>query len=163
MRPTSCRIWNKKQTNNREQRTCLHSRLLQSPRISSCPQKVCTKCLSLSKNKPQNTNVLTQCIFNVTYRNIWKTGWGIVSEKGKAFQTAPFRDPSVLWMRWRAVLLISQCNPHRVHSVLRGRTSLQLCCPSLTPAADGLCPLCIFPAVGSFLGSDVYLDCSPWC
>lgn len=54
--------------------------------------KICTKYLSLSKKKP--ANVWTQSIFNVMYRNFSKTGWGIVSEKGKTFQTACFQNPS---------------------------------------------------------------------
>lgn len=55
--------------------------------------KICTKYLSLSKKKPNPTNVWTQSIFNVMYRNFSNTGWGIVSEKGKTFQTARFQNP----------------------------------------------------------------------
>lgn len=57
--------------------------------------KICMKYLSLSKKKNQIPQMLGHGpFFHVIYRNFSKTGWGIVSEKGKTFQTACFQKPS---------------------------------------------------------------------
>lgn len=57
--------------------------------------KICMKYLSLSKKKKKIPQMLGHCpFFQVIYRNFSKTGWGIVSEKGKTFQTASFQKPS---------------------------------------------------------------------
>ena len=99
-------------------------------------RKICTKYLSLSKKKP--ANVWTQSIFNVTYRNFSKTVWGIVSEKGKTFQTACFQNPSEpcegdgQMFCWSP----SHC---RAHAIIRERADLELRCLSpIPPGADGL-------------------------
>lgn len=77
---------------------CLHSKLRQSPWISSCSQRKDLYEISKPFQKKKKTQIPQMLgygpFFHVMYRNFSKTGWGIVSEKGKTFQTACFQKPS---------------------------------------------------------------------
>lgn len=134
--------------------------------------KICMKYLSLSKKKkiPQ---MLGHCpFFHVIYRNFSKTGWGIVSEKGKTFQTASFQKPSEPCGGGGQIFCWSPSgiNSGRTRSARKG----QICsfAASVVSSQSGcsrrdqqvIPGLCSFPGVGSVLCCDIHgLDHSPQC
>lgn len=158
---------------------CLHFRLLQKPGFHVVHKgKICTKYLSLSKKKKTtNPQMFGQSpFFNVTNRNFSKTGWGIVSEKGKTFQTACFQNPSEPCGGDRQMFC---WNPSKItagHVPSSGKGQIgsfaapvrflpeQTGC-SKRDQPDGLMAgMCSFPGVGSLLRPDIHsLDHSPQC
>lgn len=103
------------------------------------------------------------------YRNFLKTGWGIVSEKGKSFQTVCFQNPSEPCGGDRQ-MFCSEITTGRAQSSGKGQTWSftapvrflleQMGCSERDQPAGLIAGLCSFPGVGSLLHSDIH---SPQC